>query len=422
MAKVIDHLMLHNQRNMIEMRVDMFAAQGRMEIRDEVVRVVYTHTPFEPRLDSYDQAIVDDYLDHFPELEFFLCWIVSARFARDRKRAYIWMHCDSDWGKSFLLAILESFGVTNEISVKEVEKLFEGAPVGASMVDFKRSFALVVDEFKSPRSELKQLQNTISLAPKYQLKQQVEIFAKVFLSAEDVPSLASDEGIEDQFSNRFNYYRGRGDLSQRHMFRTVGRAAYFDNVQTYVAQYLNRMVDSFVSLGPAKAEVRAERYLDTFWASYNISRVFTKFSDNLPQMANEFVDWLITNYVRAKDREIYSGHPSPVEQEFLDNLVRKAPDEWVLLCGSMMVGKWIDAKKDQSARGSIKFKRGQIVWQCSQDGENPKPMRVAGKPVKGVLLRLSSEQLEALEATGPRGLLSSPARTKRDSKVASLEK
>jgi hypothetical protein len=139
-------------------------------------------------------------------------------------------------------------------------------------------------------------------------------------------------------------------------------------------------------------------------------------------MANEFVDWLITNYVRAKDREIYSGHPSPVEQEFLDNLVRKAPDEWVLLCGSMMVGKWIDAKKDQSARGSIKFKRGQIVWQCSQDGENPKPMRVAGKPVKGVLLRLSSEQLEALEGTGPRGLLSSPARTKRDSKVASLEK
>ena len=60
------------------------------------------------------------------------------------------------------------------------------------MSNFKRAFILAVDEFKSARSELKQLQSEISLSPKNQLSQSVEVFAKLFLSAEEVPSFASE--------------------------------------------------------------------------------------------------------------------------------------------------------------------------------------------------------------------------------------
>jgi len=57
------------------------------------------------------------------------------------------------------------------------------------------------------KSELKQLQSQITLSPKNQLSCTVEIFAKVFTSAESVGSLVTENGVEDQFANRMSIFR-----------------------------------------------------------------------------------------------------------------------------------------------------------------------------------------------------------------------
>ena len=66
-----------------------------------------------------------------------------------------------------------------------------GAPVGLSADNFKRAIVLWVDEFKSVKSELKQLQNEIELSPKNQVRQSVAIYTKLFTSAESVASLVT---------------------------------------------------------------------------------------------------------------------------------------------------------------------------------------------------------------------------------------
>ncbi|WP_019896259.1 hypothetical protein [Hydrogenovibrio halophilus] len=252
---IMDYIKFHNQRDSIEMRVDMFTGNnGYVKIMDEKARVVYPHIPFEKPLPQYDNAVIEDYKQHFKRLDEFLELVVMARFARDRKKAYLWMLAHSDWGKGFLLGVFKQMGLVVDLSIKEIESIFEGKPVGRSMQDFKRAFILAVDEFKAVKSEIKQLQSEISLAPKNQLSQSVEVFLKLFLSAESVASLVGEYGVEDQFANRFSIFDEKGTLEDRPMFHQVGKAAYFDNVQTYVASVLNNRIDEMVNKGKQQAE------------------------------------------------------------------------------------------------------------------------------------------------------------------------
>lgn len=390
--QIFDHMKYHQNYNALEMRVDMFAKVGRMEMQDERVRVVYTHTAFEPRLESYDQAVVDDFIEHFPEFKAFLGWLVACRFARDRKRAYLWLHCESDWGKGFLISLLASFDATTEMSVKEIEKIFEGQPAGKSMAEFKRSFALVVDEFKSARSELKQLQNEIALAPKHQLEQRVEIFAKIFMSAEDVPSFASDEGIEDQFGRRFNYYRGEGVLPDRPLFKLMGSAAYFDHLQSFVAEYLNKGVEHYRNKGAAGAEVYADRVMSAFWANHAISKTFTLLTDNLPSLADEFISYTVKRYCAARFNQFGN------DREFHQTLVQKKDGAWIMGRPDKVVGEWLDTTMDRSVVGSLKFKRGQIALAAAVGGEKKVFNVGKGRSLKGIKLRLTEDQVKLLGA------------------------
>ena len=70
--------------------------------------------------------------------------MVAARFSQDRKKAFLWLKAPSDWGKGILMDALADLGLVVYISVKEVERMFDGNPVGKSMQDFKRAFVLFV--------------------------------------------------------------------------------------------------------------------------------------------------------------------------------------------------------------------------------------------------------------------------------------
>ena len=399
---VLNHIKYYNLRNSIEMKVDMFTDVGRMDILDESVRVIYPHVPFDVYIKEPRQDIIADYKEHFALLDSVLDFIVAARFARDRKRAYIWFRCDSDWGKGFFLALLsQNFNMAVEMSVKEIEGIFEGKPAGKSMVDFKRALILAVDEFKSARSELKQLQNTISLAPKHQLSQKVEVFVKIFMSAEAVPSFASADGIEDQFANRFNYLDLTGSLADREMFKTVGRAVYFDNCQAYVANYLNVEIEKYVALGKAGAEKKAEAAVDSFFNEHRIGNTFDTFSSNMGSFSESFIDWLIDWRLQSEIRT--GGSSSFTYSEYDKDIYEKlmsTDDGWFIKSPSKLVAKWIDSVFDKSIAGSLMHKRGQIVTASVEPTDKNKPIGVRVKGVKhnGFFLRMSDDQRERLNA------------------------
>ena len=279
---------------------DMFIERSMMDIKPDSVSIRFKHLPFETRLPAFeiDPVIINDYKEHFTRLDLFIDFIMQSRFASDRKYAYLWIKADSDWGKGFLMSAISdedyNTGAITELSVKEVEKMFEGGPVSKSLPDFKRSIVLHLDEFKTVKSELKQLENTIPVSPKNQLQFKAKVFAKIFTSAEGVPALVGDSGIEDQFANRFSYFEEKGMLPERPVFIERGKEAYMENVQSYICHQLNSRIAQMKTMGPSASADHGNRWLEGFIKDHGISNYVERFSEGLPELAEEFLEWIYT--------------------------------------------------------------------------------------------------------------------------------
>jgi hypothetical protein len=364
--RILDHVKYHSQRSTIEMRVDMFAQAAYMEMLDESARVVYTHEPWTGG--TYDLTIVEDYKEHFPEFDDVIKFVVAARFTRDRKRCYLWLHCVSDWGKGFLMSLFEKLDAAVEMSVEEVESTFEGNPVGKQMTDFKRHLVLVIDEMKTAKKELKQLQNYLKLAPKYQLTQTVELFAKFFMSAETIPSLAGENGVEDQFANRLSLIRGAGSLTERPLFKSASSAVYFDNILNYLIEQLNPQIATYVAVGKTEAEIAAQKELDGFYEKYKIEHHYERFSISNRDAANEFLQWLKKGYNPREEAEEGTLQPE---------VLRAKNRSLYLTCAATVFDRYLEKCVDKSARVSIRGKRETIFKHLSYSDDGiPRTMAI----------------------------------------------
>jgi hypothetical protein len=369
-SAIMDHLKYTNQRESIEWRVDMFAKNSRMELLEDKARIVLTHRPFptSKKPDDY-AAIVADYKEHFSRFDEFLKFLVAARFSVDRKKAYLWILATSDWGKGFLIGVLKNLGCCVETSMKEVEAMLEGKPVGRSAEDFKRAFVLLIDEFKTVKSELKQLQSEISLSPKNQLTCTVEVFAKVFTSAESVSSLVTENGVEDQFANRMSRFQEDGDITKRPLYKQVGNARYIRAVQAYTAEFLNVGIAKAQSLGREKAEAGAEEWLNGFIARNGLDTVFQRFSDSLPGLAAEIVDY-------------FADRNQPREKVVWD------AGAAYLISPAKAVDDYLVDHYDQSQITAFRIKKDDLIRLMSVDGAGNQTHRVNGGPKKAVKLKM----------------------------------
>lgn len=376
---ILDHLKYENQRDSIEWRTDMFASQARMQLSEDKARIVLTHKPFDAP-GTYEQEIVDDYKRHFTRFDEFLEFLVMSRFAMDRKKCYLWLLADSDWGKGFLLGVLKGLGLAVETSMKEVESMFEGKPVGRSPEEFKRAFALVVDEFKTVKSELKQLQSEITLSPKHQLTASVEVFAKMFLSAESVGSLVTSHGIEDQFANRMSIFQETGSLDQRPLFNEVGKPRYFNSVLAYTAETMNQMVEKMQKMGRVEAQTYAERWINGFIARNGLDTLYSRFSESLPQMAAEALPWVF----QQKDYLLHEGN-GPETRYYLKSAGKVLDD-------------YLNEHFDASEAPGYRKKKAEILRLMSADGRGVRTHRINGLPTNAVLLMKSGSTANDLVA------------------------
>jgi hypothetical protein len=367
-SAILDHLKYHNQRESIEWRVDMFAERSRLELLEDKARIVLTHKPYPlmDKPDGYDR-IVADYKEHFTRFDEFLEFVTMARFALDRKKAYLWILADSDWGKGFLTGVLKSMGACVETSMKEVEAMLEGKPVGLSPQDFKRASVMLIDEFKTVKSELKQLQSEITLSPKNQLQCSVELFAKVFTSAESVASLVTENGVEDQFANRMSIFNETGNITQRPVFVEC-EGVYFRAVVAYTGRYLNRAVERVRAMGRTNAEAEAARWLNSFIERYGLGTVYERFSDSLPDLAGQIVDNL--------------------SRKVAHDLIVTINGDVYVKSAAKVLDDYLVEHFDYSQIAAFRKKKSELLKMISENGEGNRTHRVGtGKPIKAVKLR-----------------------------------
>ena len=373
---VMDHISLYRQRLALAWLVDPFINTPHFELREFDALITIPHRPYPTG--PVDEAVIADFRAHWAEVDDFLDFIAAARFVADRKRTFLWWHASSDFGKGLVTTLLAQLGIVASTSVKEIEAVMEGKPVGLSADTFKRAIILWIDEFKAVKSELKQLQSTIELSPKHQLRQSVPIYTKLFTSAESVGSLVTSNGVEDQFVNRFSLFRNEGSIDCRPMF-IKDKAAYAGSLQNWMAAELNRRFDSYIAMGRITAQKASDERVSAFYAAHGIGRAFGRASDSIEHLANEFII-----YIR-REPDITEQYPKP--KAWKDDLVR-TEDGYVLKSPRKHLSDWIDATMDRSEAGTFQKKKMEILTAASSDGKGLVAKRLPGidPVVKGVLL------------------------------------
>jgi hypothetical protein len=362
---VVDYLKYENQRDSVEWVVDMFGTRSRLELKEDVVRIVLTHRTLAAS-GKVDPACVADYRAHFPLLDEVLQYIVAARFALDRKKAFIWLFSASDWGKDFLMGALRGLGLVVETSVKEVEAAFEGKPSGMSATEFKRAFILAMNEFKTVKSEIKQLGSYLELSPKNQLRTRVQIYTKLFMSAESVPSLVGENGVEDQFANRMSMIKGDEKLTDRALYK-ADQGRYFRSVQGYVAGELNRLIGEYQALGLEGAERCADTYLSAFLGRHGLDQHYERLSASYPTVADQAVAWIRSpqcgKSLASDGGYHYLTHATKVLDDYL-------AEHYTI-----------------SEVGTLRRRKDEIMIHMSDDGRGNTNHRIGGRQVKSVKLK-----------------------------------
>lgn len=362
---ITNHIFTKRQFGTIKVNVDMFTDNARMDLYDGLVTLTLPHLPFEQG--SVDDAVVADYKEHWPMLDEFLDLVVASRFARSRKKAFLWIKTQSDWGKSFLLSLMSGIGVSIEMSAQEVEKAFSGQPIGRTMHDFRRCWVVAFEEFKSAKSELKQLEQSIQFSPKMMPTIEAQLYLKLFLSAEAVESLAStNSGIEDQFANRFSRLEPEGGkLTDRALYKE-SYSKYGNSLKWYVAEYLNNRVTQYRAMGEQSATDLGDNEVVAFHNKYGIDKTFERLSVKLPEMAKDFLEWLISNYRIASKVSADKGHHHPLNKyqtEVLSYaLTKRASTGYVLYVRnpSKLLGLFLEETQSSPERGKLAYKTDAI--------------------------------------------------------------
>lgn len=348
----VDYIERHNQRSAVKLSVDMFATESNVALVPEFANVTLTHKDFV--CDVPDMRRVNDFKEHFGQFDEFLVWLAACRFAADRKKSYVWFKATSNFGKSFITTIMQELGLVVEMSVREIEAAFEGKPSPRMPSDFVNSWILVIEEFKSVKSELKELQNGMTLNPKFKSTIKVNLYAKLFLSAEDVGSLAGEDlGAETQFANRFNLLDKSGTLSDRPIFNEH-REAYKSAIRNYIAAFLNAQVAEYRALGQNVACHVADGRLDAFHAINGLEHKFGTIDSRIGELKANFIDYVVDIF---KMSDFARNH----EQREVAECTLEKSGELFIMRPKKLLELFIKYNFQQSEAGRLYPKLGAIV-------------------------------------------------------------
>ena len=290
-----DYIETNLQHNSVTYELDPFAPDIRGRVSMNEFKVVTNKLLPKPLTGTPNPRVVLDYKEHNPYLDDMLEMIMAQRYGADKKSSYLWVKADSNWGKSFLFeGMLKGLGYP--ISEAETKAALKGQPSGLDAEKMMMSSFLFFDEFKGAVSELKNIATEMSVTQKFKSKTVIPVYMKIFASAEDVQSLNSSIGMEDQFANRFLYIEAKGSLLQRELYNR-DMVEYKRSIILYVNKKLHELNNMYLSNGRSGSIKKANELYNSMIVKYSIRNSVEKATEVLPKM---FRDWVAMVKSREK--------------------------------------------------------------------------------------------------------------------------
>ncbi len=228
--------------------------------------------------------IINDYKEHFKELDSILYWNVATRFSNSRRQSYLHLRLNAGFGKTFLKSIFIDLGLWNEIKYSDIK-----SPTGLRPSHFKNSIGTVLDEFTIFKQDFKDWTNKISVEAKGASNIYVPIYAKIFLSAEVSKSFVN--GVNDQISDRMNVInKDTGKLGDRAIYKRQ-EASYYNVILNYINNKVKGYIAKFNELDILEANKTASEVLARFY--------------KLNKIESEDLDTVIRRYFYNKVYELY---------------------------------------------------------------------------------------------------------------------
>jgi len=396
-SDIYDTLTVINSYELIEYKSDLFAEKQTIEKNEITKTITVTLNKIhilkqeEPNIsfDVYNE-IKNDYLEHFPFFDDLLTLIIDMRLAKNRKASFLHLRVKSNWGKSFLSGILQELQIGFEI---DYHNIMDKGANDIYPIQVRNSFVLLLDEFNNFSMEMKKLSHDFKFAPKFGMKEKVELYLKILMSAEKSPSFSG--GVDEQIINRIMVMdiadKDAKRLTDREVYKKHGNALYMDVLKHYSYIVLSEHLKLYLSMNKFDAHKTADEEVLRRLEELKMENV-ENLNDETREIINESIkdiiysniEDLIPQYRAIKDKII------TIEQgEYKGKIFIRQPKRTIEIILKNSVGEG-DYKK--------------MKWKLSDISEiitliSSKPMFLYGRTMKGVVIDIEPKKnhLEIIE-------------------------
>ena len=261
---VLQQIKIIHQFEELVTKVDPFRDAG-LFLENKTLILRYNHITIKPPESAKPKnyvALVNDYKKQFKELDRVIEFICACRFSKSRRRSFMYIRVSAGFGKSFFMSILKNINVGFET---DMDKLKVSSASDLSPENFTNSFVLAIDEFTHFGKELKKLTHEIVISPKFKMSQRVELWCKLFFSAEKSMTYYNEMGIDKQIAERtvMMDFGDVGNLDEREMYRNSS-AEYASAIGWYIYSEVKRKIDAYIAMGEIPSSNKADEILRDF--------------------------------------------------------------------------------------------------------------------------------------------------------------
>jgi len=328
------------------------------------------------------KIIVDDYKNHFNELDDILEWIVACRFTEDRRSSFLHLRVYAGFGKSFFKSILSDLGFVVECRYDDFK-----SPSSLAAVEFQNALILLIDEFTIFKKDFKDFTNKMILDSKNQLRTQVALYAKIFLSAEHSNSFV--DGVDAQIIDRVNQINkdDSAKLENRGIYLKFGNKTYYTAVTEYIYVKVKGLLNYYIELGEIQADRKATEILKYFHTQHILK------AENLDSKIKKVFWSTIENILDTRDAEQFNNLERDMKKHIV--IATENSQEVYYIKSIKKVFDLVIKNEDEEFYKKAKYKASQLANILNLDEQNIKQYKVNGKNI-GISLKLSRKKLNFL--------------------------
>ena len=366
---MMNYIINYKRVDAVVKRVCMFAKEIHTKHEGQTLAIIYPFALLPTG--NIDNKVIEDYKEHYTELDEFIEWLVAARFASDRREAYLYFLASSSFGKGLLFTgiLKDRLGLVTEIKESDLIKISKSEPVGLSPDDMLNSWILLINELGFLPSAVKELESRIRLNPKHKALTNASVYAKVFCNASDMglQAFTGTSGISDELKNRFSFIEHKKVITDRPLF-IEDKKHYINSLANYISDKINKQVEDYRKLKEAKATRLADERLTAFKNRHCISKKYT--GEDWQILADEFKEWLISSnmmHERQEDGLYIITQPAKKYELFIEDNYPREDKKYYM------------------------GKRTEIIKRASADDKGVKQIKHKSRVLKGFLIAKEAE-------------------------------